>query len=63
NDTAARQVSSGQPVALFHPATLDGAPYDTEVRLVYVLRSSSIGGPIIVGMSANQTAGRPRNNF
>jgi hypothetical protein len=63
NDAASRQVSTGQPASLFRPATLDGTPYDTEVRLVYVLRSSSIGGPIIVGMSANQTAGRPRNNY
>jgi len=63
NDTAARQVTAAQPAALFHPATLDGTPYATEVRLVYVLRSSSIGGPIIVGMSPNQTAGQPRMNF
>lgn len=63
NDAAARQFSARQPAALFHPATLDGTPYATEVRLVYVLRSSSIGGPILFGMSANQTAGRTRGNF
>jgi hypothetical protein len=45
NESASRQVAAGQPDSRFQPATLDGTPYATEVRLLYVLDSGSIGGP------------------
>jgi hypothetical protein len=45
DEEASRQVAAGQAASQFHPATLDGAPYATEVRLVYVLNSDSISGP------------------
>jgi len=46
-ESALRQVAASQSASLFRPATLDGTPYATDVRLVYVLRSESIGGPIL----------------
>jgi hypothetical protein len=39
------QMASRQVLARFHPATFDGQPYATEVRLMYVMRSESIAGP------------------
>jgi len=47
DDSVARQMATAQAGGRFHPATLDGAAYVTEVRLVYVLSSQSIAGPTV----------------
>jgi hypothetical protein len=52
NELAARQVAAGQRASHFLPAMLDGAPYETEVRLLYVLHSESIGGPVMAATIA-----------
>jgi hypothetical protein len=39
------QMATRQSLARFQPATFDGRPYTTEVRLTYVMHSESLAGP------------------
>jgi hypothetical protein len=45
DQSMSQQMASRQALARFHPATLDGQPYATEVRLMYLMRSESLAGP------------------
>jgi hypothetical protein len=57
------QIRIRQPSARFLPATVDGAPYETEVRLIYVLASEkpqSIAGSFVAIPQRYTATGEPR---
>ena len=51
DEAVEKQMATRQGLANYRPATVDGKPYTTEVRLVYVMYSESIAGPNIAAVN------------